>query len=299
MREHLVLIGDGLALDLRAEPLRGVELRQLPQSTEQAIRGASPDDDLAIGLDPHVRAREQRQVFGLLARRHHGQRGLLARPVRRAQLGERADEAAGRGRRADRRAELHQALVQVTRLRGLRQLGHQLAGFRPQLLHAARRPHVVRDREHAREHARHVAVDERCALAVRDRRDRARRIRTDARHAAQLARGARQRVADGLRTRVQIARSRVVSEPRPGGEDVVERRGGERRHRRKLRHPALPVRDHRRDARLLQHDLADPDRVRIARPPPRQVALDARVVRDDRIGDLASGRTAHAVRIPQ
>ena len=292
-------MGHGLAIDGHAEPLRDVELRQLPQAAEQARGGPPPDDDLAVGLDPHVRAREHGELVLLLAPRHHRQLVLPARALRRAQLRERADEAAGRGRGADRGAELHQALVQVTRLRGLRQLGHQLAGFRPQLLHAARRPHVVPDREHAREHARHVAVDERCALAVRDRRDRARRIRTDARHAAQLARGARQRVADGLRTRVQIARSRVVSEPRPGGEDVVERRGGERRHRRKLRHPALPVRDHRRDARLLQHDLADPDRVRIARPPPRQVALDARVVRDDRIGDLASGRTAHAVRIPQ
>ena len=64
----------------------------------------------------------------------------------------------------------------------------------------------------------------------------------------------------------------------------ADRRLGDHRaglgHREWL-HPALPVRDHRLHARLLQHDLADPDRIRIARTAPGQVAPVTAVVRDD------------------
>ena len=93
MREDLGQIRDRRVIDRDAEALRGLEIRQLPEPTEQAIRGAPPDEDLAGLLDPHVRAREERQVLLLLARGHHGQLVLAAKPLRGAQRGERADEA--------------------------------------------------------------------------------------------------------------------------------------------------------------------------------------------------------------
>ena len=290
-------MGDRRAIDRDAEALRGVEVGQLPQPSEQAARRPARDHDRARVLDPHVGAREHGQLVLLLARRHDGELVLPARAVRGAHRLDRADQAARRRRRADRGAELHEALVEIAGLRVGIERGHQLAGLRPQRLHALRRLHVLVDREHAREHPRDVAVDERRALAVRDRGDRARRVGSDARHAAELARRARQRLAHRLRAGVEVPRARVVAEAGPRGEHVVERCGRERGDRREPRHPALPVRDHRRDPRLLQHDLADPDRVRVTRAPPRQIALHARVVRDDRAGDLAW--FGHAVRIPQ
>ncbi len=244
---------------------------------------------------PQGGAREHRQLARLLAGGDHRQDILATFARRDAQRGEWTYETARRGRRAERGAELHQALVEIAGCGSLWERGHELLRVRPQRALTGRRLDVVLDREHAREHARDVAIDERRALAERDRRDRARGVRPDAGHAAQLARTSRQLAVPvarhGLRTRMQVARARVIAEPGPRREHVVERRPRECADRRKLRHPALPVRDHGRDARLLQHDLADPDRVRIARSPPREIASHGRVVRDDRAAD--DGR-AHA-----
>jgi hypothetical protein len=72
MREHLGQIRDRRGIDRDAEALRGLEIRQLPESTEQTICRAPSDEDLSALLDPHVGAREQGQVFLLLVRGHHG-----------------------------------------------------------------------------------------------------------------------------------------------------------------------------------------------------------------------------------
>ena len=69
---------------------------------------------------------------------------------------------------------------------------------------------------------------------------------------------------------MQVARAAVVAEPAPGGQHVVERRRGERAHVGKSRQEALVVAEHRRHLGLLQHDLGQPDAVRIARALPRQ-----------------------------
>ena len=289
MGQRLVVKCHGLVVDGNAERVCDVEsigaLRQLPQPAEQALGRAAGEHHAIAVRHPQRGAREHRQLALLLARGDDRQLVMAAGARGGALRGERADEAARRGRRAQRRAELHQSLVEIAgRVLG-GQRGHQLAGALPQCTLAGARLDVVLDREDAGEHARDVTVDERCALAIRDRRDRARGVRSDARHLAQLARAPRQRAAMRGRDRacagVQVTGTRVVAEPGPRGEHVVEGRRGERPHRRKPRHPALPVRDHRLHARLLQHDLADPDRVRIARAPPGQVAAVAPVVRDD------------------
>jgi hypothetical protein len=156
------------------------------------------------------------------------------------------------------------------------------------------------DREHPCQHARDVAVDQRRALAERDRRDRAGGVRPDAGHAAELGGARRQRPTEPRVDRpgagVEVARPRVVPQARPRGEHVVERGVRERRHRREPGHPTLPVRDHRRDPGLLQHDLADPDRIRVAGAPPRQIALDLREVADHRGRDRLVA--AHATSYP-
>ena len=296
MRQRLVVMCDWSAIERNAERFCDLQGRQLPQPAEQTVGTPPREEDLVAFAHPHERAREDRQLALLLARRYDGQLRLATVARCHAVLRDRTHEAARICRRADRRAELHQPLVEIAGCRGLGQRSHQLARVRPQRLRARGRLDVLGEAVHARQYARHVAVDERRALAVRDARDRSRGVRPDPGHLAQVRSAPRQRSrelrGDRLRALLEVARARVVAEPGPRGEHVVERRGRERGHRRKLRHPALPVRDHRRDARLLQHDLADPDRVRIARAAPRQIALHLTVVRDDRARDLLRAHAA-------
>jgi hypothetical protein len=64
----------------------------------------------------------------------------------------------------------------------------------------------------------------------------------------------------------------VVSESLPGANHVGGRSGRERLHRRPALEPRKVTGNDPRDLRLLEHDLGDQDRVRIAGPPPRKIA---------------------------
>lgn len=300
VRDRARADGDAGA-DLAARRGEIVALWQLPEAAVQPLGAAPRQQHRAVLLDPQRDPRDHRQLVEALPRGKHRQLVLAAGPARDARGGERAGEAARGARRAHRRAELHQSLVQLPRICARREPLHQLCREPPDLLRPHRRLHVGIDSEHPREHPRDVAVDQRGALAIRDRRDRPRGVRADAGHLAQAARGRRQRAAPPrhhlARPAVQIAGARVVAEPRPVREHVIERRLGERPHRRKPPQPPLPVRDHRRDPRLLQHDLGHPDRVRVPRPPPRQVPPRPRIVRDHRRRDLA-GLRRHCSTVP-
>ena len=282
MGERLIVKCDRLVVDHRAHRLGELARRELPQAAEQPLGGTARQHEATGVLDPHRGAGQDRQVRLLLARRDDRQLVLPPRRGRCAIASHGARQAARLGRRTHGCAELHEALVQRAGGCPFGEGLHQRTGRVPQRLAAGGRLDIVLDREHAGEHARDVAIDQRGALAERDRGDRARGVRADPGHLAELGRARWQRAAvaraDLAGARVQVARARVVAEPGPRGEHVVERRLGERRHGREPGHPALPVRDHRRDPGLLQHDLADPDRVGVAGPPPRQIALDPREV---------------------
>jgi hypothetical protein len=275
--------------------IRGVgALRELPQAAEQALGRATSEEDLTVALRPQRDPREQRELVDRLSLRHHRELVLAtegAGPAQRRR--QRAGQAGRRPRRADGGAELHQALVEIAGRAIGGQRGHHLAGALPQELLAARRLHVVLDREDAGEHPGDIAVDEGGALAVGDRGDGARGVGADAGHLAERRGRPRQRAAvavdDVAGAAVQVAGAAVVAEPGPVGEDVVERRVGQALHRREAAHPALPVGDDGGHPRLLQHDLGDPDRVRVAAPSPRQVALHLQEVVDDRGRDLDDG----------
>jgi hypothetical protein len=242
-------------------------------------------------LDPHQLAREHRQLICPLASREHGQLVGTTGARGRARAREGAREAARAGRRAQCRAELHEPLIEIARRRGIRQRRHHRPRAVPERPGAGARLDVKLDREHAREHAGDVAIHQRRALAERDRGDRACGVRPDPGNRTQLGRGARQLPrAHHLRATLEVACAGVVAEPAPRREHVVEWRRGERGERREPGHPALPVRDHGGDPGLLQHHLAHPDRVRISRAPPRQVAAGPLVVRDHRLGDVARAR---------
>jgi len=80
MRQRLIVIRDGLDLDLRSEALGELACGKLPEPAEQAIRAATCEHEVAVALDPHELACE------------HRQRALLARADRKL-----VDAAATRG----------------------------------------------------------------------------------------------------------------------------------------------------------------------------------------------------------
>ena len=126
----------------------------------------------------------------------------------------------------------------------------------------------------AGEHARDVPVDQRDVLPERQRGDGGSGVRSEARQLAQFGSSPRKRAARRLRRFVQVARAGVVAEAAPEGEHVVEWRARQLAQRGKAREEAPVVGDDHVDARLLQHHLAHPDAVGIARlAAPRQIAL--------------------------
>ena len=70
---------------------------------------------------------------------------------------------------------------------------------------------------------------------------------------------------------MQVARTRVVTQPGPQVQHLVDFRIGERAHAGKPLHETLEIGNHGRDLRLLQHDLRHPHAVGRALALPRQI----------------------------
>ena len=114
---------------------------------------------------------------------------------------------------------------------------------------------------------RDVRIDREHGLAERlvaDRRGGVRGRRPEARSGRPASRARR----STLRGPVQVDRAPVVAEPLPGADHVGGRSGRERCRRRPALEPREPAGMHALDLRLLQHHLADENRVRILRLPP-------------------------------
>jgi hypothetical protein len=236
-------------------------VRQHPEPGEaRRVRRETAEQELARSLDEGGDGAHRSHRAPLRELRQARDQALLRRD---AALRDRAALALGRSRRADYGAKLHECLIEITRCL----FRHELTRELPEPLFQRASSRVPGEPEVAAKHAHDVAVHERFALPERDAEDRARRVVTDARERAQEVALVRDfpRVTfhDLSRRRLQASSARVVAEPLPGGEHGVLGRSGERLERREALHPALVVRDRRRDLRLLQHDLAHPDRVRV------------------------------------
>ena len=118
--------------------------------------------------------------------------------------------------------------------------------------------------------AAHVRVHRQDFTAERKVLDRRRGVRPNAGKLPQIFRPALG--SDLLCCAMQIQAAAVVAEPLPFPDDVRRRRGRECCHCRPPLQPSEVTRDHALDLRLLQHHFRDEDRVRVVRPPPRQVA---------------------------
>src|SRR5262245_42672920 len=93
---------------------------------------------------------------------------------------------------------------------------------------------------------------------------------------------------------VQIPGPRVVSQPAPQGEHLVEISRGERPHIREAREEAPVIRNDRRNLRLMKHDFREPDTVGIARSLPRQVVAPV----PDMPAHQPAGERSHLLRRP-
>ena len=138
------------------------------------------------------------------------------------------------------------------------------------------------DREEPRDDARDVGV-ERPARARRTRGTPRPRtcsspnpgsVAQDRRVAREPARHASRTIAS--RGSVQVPGAGVVAEARPGREHARFPRPGERRQVRKTSEERVVARGDRGHGRLLEHDLRDPDPVRIAGSAPGKPSLFSR-----------------------
>jgi hypothetical protein len=151
-------------------------------------------------------------------------------------------------------------------------------GDRPQRLVAGGGLRVESRLEDAAKHPRDVGIDQRSARLIRERRDRACRVRTDAGQCAQRiwrrwqAASTNASLGHFRREAVKISRTRVIAESLPRLAHARRRRGRNRSQRRKCAEERRVLRDDARHLRLLEHQLRHENPIRIARAPPRQVA---------------------------
>ena len=151
--------------------------------------------------------------------------------------------------------------------------------------------------EQPRDDALDIAVPRDARLVEGDGRDRRRRIGSNAGKPEQLrfagGKAPAMFLGDDLGAGVQIAGARVIAKPRPGGEDIFERRLGQRLDARPARHEFAEISRDARHRRLLQHDFRQPDRVRVRRPSrrraPRENPAMAVPPRQQRAAEIVGG----------
>jgi len=171
------------APEARARCLAGQEVaaRKLPQAAEEPPRRPADREGAAPA---HEERGDGFDVAGCRTPPPDRQRlGLPAREGRAA-AGEGTPGAARSAGRAERGAELHQRLVQISRARPARELARRL----PEADLRGRTAHVLADPEQPGEDACDVPVHDRLGTVERDRGHRTRRVATDA---GELAQGLR------------------------------------------------------------------------------------------------------------
>ena len=117
-------------------------------------------------------------------------------------------------------------------------------------------------------YAVHVRVDGQHVAAEREVADRGRGVRADAGQLGEVVGPAVR--GDVRRGAVQVHGAPVVAEALPLDDHLGGRRGARARRRSASARATAPARDHALDLGLLQHHLADEDRVGIRRLPPGQ-----------------------------
>ncbi len=222
----------------------GGRLRSSTQPSARTTTNAAPRRKLPFPLRRLARKRLRIAAQPRRAIRHPG-----------------AERAGRLHRRADGGAEVHQRLREIAGAR----VGHERMR-QPLNLRLGRRQFLL-DREQPRHHPLDIAVDRHRAGIEGDRRNRRRGVAPDAGQRDQLSLGAGKAAAFRHRDRagMQVARPRVVAEPGPEPQHVVERRRRERIDIRPAREEAREIRPDRFHGGLLEHDLGEPHAIRVDR----------------------------------
>ena len=273
--------GDTQLVQTGAHVLRRSRVRKagkFPQPGQQSLCRAAAHEHAPIMQDERDGAifDGARLLFGL-----HGQRSRVAEGVRVAEGANGAIVACWIGR-ADERAQPHHGLIVFAGPL----MGHQKHGL---LMERLRRADFRGDMEHARQHARLIAVQRRNALAVGDGRDRARGISAHARQRAKRFGGFREFAVhlprDQLRRGVQVARAGIVAHALPELEHLFRLGVRQIEYRRERAQEGFVIALHRLGARLLKHDFGKPDAVGVCFAAPRKGAGVRFVPAQKRVGE--------------
>ncbi len=169
-------------------------------------------------------------------------------------------------------AEFHQRLVELPGVT----LRYQLLGDGPDSLLDRDILGAAFDAEDPAQDSRHIAVHQRLAPTEGDAGDGPGGVAADARQRQQILSGLGQMTAEScdnfLRGPVQIPGARVVAETLPQFDHRIETSARQLLDGREPLEKPLVVGHHRRDPRLLQHDLGDPDGIWIFGSSPRQIS---------------------------
>ena len=133
------------------------------------------------------------------------------------------------------------------------------------------------DRKEPAEDPAHIAVEYRSALTKGDTGNRPCGIVSDPWKGPDPLIGIRKLSAiffdDKLGRLVEVSCPRIIAEPLPDLQDLIEIRCCKGFDRREPFEPTLIIRNDRIHLGLLEHDLRDPDFIGIFRPPPGEVTL--------------------------
>ncbi len=188
-------------------------------------------------------------------------------------MGDRTFSALWRSRQANRGAQFHHGLIPIAG----RFSGEQFLRRDFQLPPNRGSAKLATHGTQPRQNTRHISVEHRQRLFIRDAKDRGSRVASDAwqgecsfvltRKTAGVAR------IDFLSRAKHIFRAAVIAKSCPVAENCFSTSARQRLHIRKPQEKTFVVGHDHGDARLLQHDFRKPDTVGIFRSSPGEVAL--------------------------
>ena len=274
--------------------MRPLRRRNLGHAAEQSLRWTRAHEHEAVATKDNKGSAAAQPSLPL--RRLQRKRLRVAAPARGARAPPGAQRTSRCLRRADGRAEVHQRLREIARALDR----HEAFGKPPNVLLGGGQ--FVFNRVKPCHHPFHIAVDRRNPGIERDRRDRRGGIGPDAGQVGErrLALWKRSTVMRDHRlgAGMQMPRARVIAEPGPQLEHVLERGCRERAHVRPARGKAREIRRDRLRRGLLQHDLGEPNPIRVGplarHGAPRQRATVA-VVPGQEIGRARMARRCGAL----
>ena len=259
--------------------------RNFDHAAEQALLRAAAQQHRAVAASEPERNAIAQRPLRLLGPRRDCVGEARAAAAQQSRHGQRTQ----RGRRG----------VQIVAPRSIKRLReiagslirHQRRGERPEA-RLCRRKRVRSRHKAGRRPVRHCRRSRRSADRTRSRRSPPRcksPIPGSARNAAgSSGKPAVMPLDNGARAGVQVAGARVIAEPLPQLQHLVERCRGERRNIGPACHELVEIWADSRYGRLLQHDLAEPDAVGVGsdagRGAPRQRAAVAVVPNQKRCG---------------